>query len=213
MSIPELARILSRARFVWWIAGGHALDLVLDRTTRHHDDLDVEVLRRDQHQAQHLLTGLGWDLHVAADGRLRPWCPGQWLTTGDNSVWCRPATDEPWCLQLMLADSDNNNWRFRRNPAIIRPIESIGRHTTSGVPYLDPTIQLLFKANLPALKTPPTSTPCSWHYPAPTAHGWPARWTPPTQTIPGWHNCAAIQTNNVSAHVRLFTAIRALYTP
>lgn len=152
LSIPELAQILGQARFVWWIAGGHALDLFLGRTTRRHDDLDVEVLRRDQHRAQRLLTGLGWDMHVAADGRLRPWCPGECLTAGDNSVWCRPTTDEPWCVQLMLADSDNNNWRFRRNPAIIRPIESIRRRTTTGVPYLDPTIQLLFKAKNPRPK-------------------------------------------------------------
>lgn len=41
LPIPELARILSPARFAWWIAGGHALDLFLNRTTRHHHDLDV----------------------------------------------------------------------------------------------------------------------------------------------------------------------------
>lgn len=40
----------------WWVAGGHALDLFPDRTTRHLDDLDVEVLQRDQHQAQDLPT-------------------------------------------------------------------------------------------------------------------------------------------------------------
>src|SRR6266581_9637798 len=94
-------------------------------TTRPHDDLDVEVLRRDQHKAQRLLAG--WDLRVAAGSRLPSWRDGQWLGAGANSVWCRPAPDAPWCLQLLLADSDNGNWVFRRNPAIVRPLQRIGR--------------------------------------------------------------------------------------
>ena len=46
----------------------------------------------------------------------------------------------------MLAEGDNHNWAFRRNPAIVRPLEAVGRRTADGVPYLDPSIQLLFKA-------------------------------------------------------------------
>jgi hypothetical protein len=150
LSIPELARLLAPARFSWWVAGGHALDLFLGHTTRPHDDLDVEVLRRDQHKAQRLLAG--WDLRVAAGGRLPSWRDGQWLGAGANSVWCRPAPHAPWCLQLLLADSDNGNWVFRRNPAIVRPLQRIGLRTADGVPYLAPTLQLLFKAKDPRPK-------------------------------------------------------------
>jgi hypothetical protein len=50
-------------------------------------------------------------------------------------------------LELLLADSDNdNNWVCRRNPAIVQPLNAIGRHTPDGVPYLAPAIQLLYKA-------------------------------------------------------------------
>jgi hypothetical protein len=58
LSISELVRALASGRFAWWVAGGHALDLFPDRTTRHHDDLKVEALQRDQHQAQDLLASL-----------------------------------------------------------------------------------------------------------------------------------------------------------
>jgi hypothetical protein len=152
LSIPQLTRLLAPARFPWWVAGGHALDLFLGRTTRPHDDLDVEVLRRDQHKAQRLLAGQDWDLHVAAGGRLRPWPDRERLAAGDNSIWCRPAPDAPWCLQLLLASSDNGSWVFRRNPTIVRPLATIGLRTADGVPYLAPVIQLLFKAKDPRPK-------------------------------------------------------------
>src|SRR6266568_5925618 len=53
---------------------------------------------------------------------------------------------------LLLADSDNGNWVFRRNPAIVRPLQRIGLRTADGVPYLAPTLQLLFKAKDPRPK-------------------------------------------------------------
>ena len=152
LSIPQLTHILAAARFPWWVAGGQALDLFLGTTTRHHEDLDVEIFRRDQHQIQGLLASLGWDLHLAASGHLRPWNQGESLTAGATSVWCRPAPEEPWCLQLLLAESDNHHWVFRRNPAIVQPVEAIGRRTAEGVPYLTPMIQLLFKAKNPRPK-------------------------------------------------------------
>lgn len=152
LPLEELSRLLAPARFPWWVAGGHALDLFLGRSTRPHDDLDVEVLRRGQHAAQRLLTGGGWDLHVAAGGRLRPWRGREWLGAGANSVWCRPAPEAPWRLQLLLATSDNGNWVFRRNAAIVRPLQTVGLRTADGVPYLAPAVQLLFKAKAPRPK-------------------------------------------------------------
>jgi len=150
LPLDELRHLLAPAPFPWWVAGGHALDLFLGHTTRPHGDLDLEVLRPDQHAAQRLLAG--WDLHVAAGGRLRPWRDGEWLAPDDNSIWCRAAPGAPWCLQLLLADSDNGNWVFRRNPAIVQPLEAIGRRTAGGMPYLAPAVQLLFKAKNPRPK-------------------------------------------------------------
>jgi hypothetical protein len=39
----------------WWIAGGWAVDLFLGEQTRVHDDVDVAVLRRDEHELVELV--------------------------------------------------------------------------------------------------------------------------------------------------------------
>jgi hypothetical protein len=150
LSLGELAVLFRHADFPWWVGGGWALDLFVGRHTRTHDDLDVNVLRRDQHAARRLLDG--WDLHVAAGGRLRPFRPEDWLQPNDNDIWCRPAPTAPWALQLMLTDTDGQRWVFRRNPAIRRPLAQISRRSPQGIPYLAPEIQLLFKAKDPRPK-------------------------------------------------------------
>lgn len=142
---PEAAADLCRDLPVpWWIAGGWALDLFAGRQTREHDDLDVEVLRRDQFAVQRHLAG--WDLHTAADGVLRPWQARAELGTGTNSIWCRPTSNAPWALQIMFADATGEQWRYRRHPAITRPLDALGLRTEAGIPFLAPEIQLLFKS-------------------------------------------------------------------
>ena len=79
--------------------------------------------------------------------------------SGTSSVRCRPPLTSPAALQLMLTEGDNQSWAFHRNSAIVRRLDAVGRRTAGGVPYLDPTIQLLFEAKNPVPKTSPTSTP------------------------------------------------------
>lgn len=128
----------------WWIAGGVAIDLFVGRRTRDHGDLDVEVLASDQDHVRRLLDG--WELAVAHDGRLREWKPHERLTPGRGSLWCRPRADAPWALQVLVADADGDEWIFRRDPRIRRPLAGVVRRTAHGVPYLAPELQLLFKA-------------------------------------------------------------------
>jgi hypothetical protein len=47
----------------WWVGGGWALDLFVDRRTRVNDVVDVVVRRRDQ--AAFRTHFNGWDLQVA----------------------------------------------------------------------------------------------------------------------------------------------------
>ena len=46
----------------------------------------------------------------------------------------------------MLLDTRNDSWVFRRDPRITGPIAALGRTTDSGIPYLSPEIQFLYKA-------------------------------------------------------------------
>lgn len=128
----------------WWLAGGRALDLFVGRQTRDHADLDIEVLRRDQFAIQRHLAG--WDLQTAAAGALRPWPPGADLGARVDSIWCRPATDAPWAVQIMFAASAGDEWRYRRQPTIVRPLDTLGLTTAEGLQYLAPEVQLLYKS-------------------------------------------------------------------
>ncbi|MET9630265.1 amino acid transporter [Lentzea sp. NPDC006480] len=123
----------------------------MGRPLRSHSDIDVLVLRRGQLAVQRALAGWEW---WAADppGTLRPWRPGEVLPVGVHDIWCRPAGSDHWRVQVMLDESDGEDWVSRRHPDVRRSISSIGNITASGIPYLVPEIQLFYKSKSPRPK-------------------------------------------------------------
>ena len=151
-TLAEAAELFSGCDAPWWVAGGYAIELAAGRVLREHADVDVLLLRRDQVVAQEVLSGWEW---WAADppGALRPWAAGETLPVDVHDVWCRPAGDRSWRIQLMLDESSmSGDWVSRRNPEIRRPLALIGDVSESGVPYLLPEIQLFYKAKDPRPK-------------------------------------------------------------
>jgi hypothetical protein len=144
LSPQEVADLFVGYDGVWWIAGGWAVDLFLEERTRSHDDIDVAVLRADQGAVQRRLAD--WELWLPTDPHSRSWKTPQPLPPGVNSVWCRRSSGDGWGMELLLMDSDHAEWVYRRKPSIRRPLHSIGRHDPTGLPYLAPEVQLLFKA-------------------------------------------------------------------
>lgn len=142
--LTELPRLLRGTRARWWVAGGWAIDLFLGRQTRLHDDLDIELSRHDQRKVWSALPG--WDIQVAADGRLRPLQMEEWLKPGDDSLWCRPDATAPWAIQIMLCEVEGSDWVYRRDARIRRPLAEVIRLNTGGLPFVAPEIQLLFKS-------------------------------------------------------------------
>ena len=128
----------------WWIAGGWALDLYLERQTRPHADTDIEIPAT----AMTALAGRlhGWDLRLASAGKLRRWDPLSAVPHGVNSLWCRPADGEPWRFQIMLATTLDDAWIYRRDDRIRRNLADVGMRSDNGVPHLAPEIQLLYKS-------------------------------------------------------------------
>ncbi|HEX8866635.1 MAG TPA: amino acid transporter [Lentzea sp.] len=149
LSPLEVAGLFSGAQ--WWVAGGYAIELAVGRPLRPHADIDVLLLRRDQLAAQRALAGWEW---WAADppGTLRPWQPGEILPPDVHDIWCRPAGSDHWQVQVMLDESDGDDWVSRRHPRVRRSISSIGNVTDSGIPYLVPEIQLFYKSTSPRPK-------------------------------------------------------------
>jgi hypothetical protein len=137
-------RILCVLDVPWWIAGGWALDLFVGTQTRAHKDLDVGARRRD---AARILAALpGWEFFEAHEGSLHQIPIGLGPRAKVNSLWGRLAGEPHWMLELMLDDSDEEHWVFRRDPSIRRPLAAALHGTAEGMRYLAPEIQLLYKA-------------------------------------------------------------------
>lgn len=146
----EAAAFFAALSVPWWIAGGWAIDLFLGRQTREHDDLDVQILRRDQLAVRTLLGT--WDVQAALQPPrdetwpFRPWLLGERFDPTIHDIWCRPDASQPWVFQLMIADARDEWWIFRRMPTIQRPLANLGNVTEEGIPYVAPEVQLLYKA-------------------------------------------------------------------
>jgi hypothetical protein len=142
---PEDAfALLARATVPWWFAGGWAIDLFLKGATRSHTDLDVGCFRPDLGAMLRQLPG--WDIRVAADGRLTPLGAGASLAPTAHGLWCRPAESPCWVLEILVEDREGSDWVFRRDRRIRRAATEIFARTSSGLRYLRPEIQLLYKS-------------------------------------------------------------------
>ncbi|GII78576.1 hypothetical protein Sru01_35580 [Sphaerisporangium rufum] len=149
--LPDVAAHFSATGRPWWLAGGYAIELAVGRSFRDHADIDVLLLRPDQLSAQRALSGWEW---WAADppGVLRPWAPGEVLPGSVRDIWCRPGPTEPWRIQVMLDESDGEDWISRRCARVRRPIAALGHRSAVGIPYLAPEVQLYYKAKRPRAK-------------------------------------------------------------
>jgi hypothetical protein len=144
LSVAEVRDVLAGLDAPWWVAGGRAIDAFLGYESREHGDIDVGLLRRDQLEVQERLAG--WDLQAAdPPGRLRPWQRGEALPPTVHDIWCRPSTEASWGLQLMLDEAEEDEWVYRRHPAVHRPIDTLVWRKNE-VPYLAVEVQLLYKA-------------------------------------------------------------------
>lgn len=143
--------LFAAAEFRWWVTGGHALELHVDRSWRPHADTDVSFCREDSALVHRLLDG--WDIHVAAAGRLAPWDGGP-VSEGlhQNNLWGRRAPSDSWVLDLTVSDGDDTHWVFRRDRSLRVPWEQAVLRSALGVPYLAPELQLLFKYKNPRAK-------------------------------------------------------------
>jgi hypothetical protein len=142
---PEAAVLwLSSIKAAWWVAGGWALDLFAGAQTRAHADLDIGMLRADAAQALAALSQ--WEFFEAKDGRLTRLHARAAPRAGVNSLWGRPEGTNEWVLELMLDESRDGRWIYRRYPGVQRSLAEMVRRSPAGIPYLAPEVQLLYKA-------------------------------------------------------------------
>jgi hypothetical protein len=129
----------------WMVASGWALDLVLGKPTRVHHDLDLLVLRSDQLAVQGRLAERGWRLDVVENRSYRPWQSGMVLELPITQVHARRDGD---FLDLLLGDTREGEWFFRRQPDITLPVDRLKLVGHDGTPALAPEVVLLFKSSV-----------------------------------------------------------------
>ncbi|KOO49895.1 nucleotidyltransferase domain-containing protein [Viridibacillus arvi] len=144
LSVIEIKEVFAHIPSMWGIAGGWALDLHLGKKSREHSDIDVVIFREEQ-QVVYQSLKVDWILYKAEAGKLKPWKDGEYLES-TNDIWVSKNEDSPWTFQIMLIDSENNDWIYRREKSIKKGKNEIFQWTNNGTPYIKPEVQLLYKA-------------------------------------------------------------------
>jgi hypothetical protein len=144
MTVAEVVQCFEHAPFRWGLAGGYAVEQFLGVPVRAHSDIDIVAFRTDQQQVQQWLAG--WQLFAAdPPGTLRPWQASEWLPIGIHDIWGYPGGATAWQLQIMLLESEGDEWVSRRHPALRGPRDAllVAYH---GLPCLRIEVQLCYKA-------------------------------------------------------------------
>jgi len=139
-----IGKLFKSAPFRWWLAGGYAIERFVGRQLRAHSDVDVVILRRDHMTARdHLNAYECWAF--GPPGNFRPWPRGEQLSDEAHDVWCRASGLKVWQLQLMIDESEGEDWVSRRDARIRLPIAELG-FDSDGMRVLVPEVQLFYKA-------------------------------------------------------------------
>lgn len=134
----------------WCVAGGWALDLFLGRATRPHADLELAVFRHDQSRLHSHFHG--WTFTVSVNGHHKAWQQVDVLELPVHEIHAYSPDEPQRSIEFLLNERDAVNWVFRRNPAIVLPLDRAIVNTEFGVAALSPEIVLLFKAKSPRAK-------------------------------------------------------------
>ncbi|MEV4799444.1 amino acid transporter [Nonomuraea sp. NPDC049421] len=142
--LGEVVALMRGLAAPWWVAGGYAIELAVGHSYRDHGDVDIALPRRDQLAVRRLL--IGWDVHVAAVAQtLRPWALDEVLPEQAHDIWVREHPEGPWRFQLMLDETEGEEWIYRRDPRIRRPLARLTIEE-DGFRRLAPEVQLLYKS-------------------------------------------------------------------
>ena len=140
--LEAVANELRDAPFFWYISSGWALDLFLGKVNRVHQDVDVVVPRTAQMELQSYMTARGWKFVTPFEKRLEVWPPHMQLELPRHQVHAHRGEE---FIDFLLTEMDGI-WKYRREPFVVRALETIGLKTESGIRYLAPELVLLFKS-------------------------------------------------------------------
>lgn len=133
----------------WYVAGGWAIDLFLDRVTREHRDVDLAIARADQRRVYDHIGDRSWSMIVphpeglTGKGTIAPW-DGARLDLPVHQILADDADGHR--IEFLLNEITPIEWRSRRNLEVTMPRVTMARLSEGGIPYLTPEIVILYKA-------------------------------------------------------------------
>lgn len=135
----------------WYVSGGWAIDALVGQETRAHGDLEIGIARHDQgYLHRHLVD---WHLYKLVpwpddtDADLVPWTPDEHLELPIFQIVARRAGAQPPEFEFFLNEVWEDEWQFRKERSIRRPLGTSYLRTAQGIPVIAPELQLLHKAN------------------------------------------------------------------
>ena len=148
MVIQAAARLMATFPHPWFVSGGWAIDLFVNRVTRPHSDVEIGLFREHQGALRRQLAG--WrltksDVLLPGGPAWVAWNEDDWVARPLFQVQAWGPEDEEPAYDFFLNDAVDGAWQVRRAPTITRPIDAIALRTPAGIPYLAPEIQLAFK--------------------------------------------------------------------
>ena len=125
---------------MWFVAGGWAIDLYIEKETRPHHDIEITVFRKDQFKIKDYLKE--FEFQQVQKGKFYPWTD-KYLEHPIHEIHATNKAGDK--IEILLNETDGENWVFRRDFRITYPIKNIYSISDEGIPYLNPEIVLLFK--------------------------------------------------------------------
>jgi hypothetical protein len=131
----------------WWIAGGWAIE-AFTGVSRHHEDIDVAIWRRDVPALRDWVDDR-YHVWAAGSGSLRPVTEEQpdMPDTADQ-VWLRKHALAPWEYDVVLNPDRDGRWVFRRDPSLDFALDDVTWVADDGIRYITPEMALVYKARL-----------------------------------------------------------------
>ncbi len=124
--------------------------MYLGKVTRPHEDIEIAIFRRDQTALHDYLDGWLWQ--KVFNGERSVWHRGELLELPIHELYCFNQAAEPQQFEVLLNESSETEWVYRRNEKIRRPLTKCQLISNAGVKFLCPEVVLLYKSKNPRAK-------------------------------------------------------------
>lgn len=101
----RVVQIMAGFRYPWFVCGGWAIDLFINRVSRQHQDVDIGIWRSDQLALRTYLTARGWTPEKAIDGQRLHWPENEFINLPIHAIWCKHPTAQPSRIEVLFNEA------------------------------------------------------------------------------------------------------------